>query len=387
MTPLGCASPEGTEHAGMSSTSTTTGQRRNQAARPAADQLLEDVERRYVVGPAAARELGYRIDWQFPDAGRNPQIVGAQHDSIFVLGEGNFLTRIDRERGERIWRVPAADTVTEILGVNYVPEAERVYVTAGGRVFVFDSVNGLQVGTQRLDRIANTPPIAIGQFLIYGGRAGQIVWHSHAVAYEWQAYQVSPSINIAPVEHSGYIVTVGNDGRVTVHQARTGSMAWSKRLLSPVMASPAVGEGTVFVAGLDQHIWAYDLVTGRHIWRYLTESHLTEPPVLADGRLYQQIPTEGLVCFQARPDNAPGATVIWKAPRVQGNVLAARDNRLLVWEPQSKTMTVLDAARGTVVEHRSLPQVRLLVPSGVGGDELIAVSDDGRVTRLLPRSR
>lgn len=381
---IGCAS---SPNNGATSTAGTSAAA-NSTATPA--ETMQELERRYVVGPIAARELGYRVDWQSLEVGNNVKLFEVSDDSVFALDTRNFLVRLDRETGRRIWRVPVAEPIQEIIGINYI--GEKVYLTTGGRLIELDSATGTQTGLQRLEKIANTAPVHVGQFLIYGGRNGQLIWHSHEVAFQWRAYQVSPSINVMPLRvqddpwEYGYILTVGNDGRVTLHSAESATMLWDKRLLSNVVAPPAATQSAVYVASLDQHLWAYDLYTGRNLWRYLTNTPLSDPPIVIEDRLYQQIPTEGLVCFAAAPLDSPGGQIHWRAKNIKGNVIAKRGNRLFVWHRPDRQLTILDAARGGIVERMHLRQATRLVATDLDGGELYAIGEDGRVVRLLARN-
>lgn len=372
---LGCASTGGSDNgASASASEPATSTSRTQ-------QTINEAERRFVIGPVAASEFDYTVQWQSPNSGRNARLFKAQGDSVFVLDDQNYLTRLDRESGRRIWRTSAAEPVQEIISINYI--GDRVYLISGGRIIELDADSGAQVGLQRLEKIANTPPVELGQFLVYGSRDGQIIWHSYEVSYQWRAYQISPSIRLKPLYIDGYLVTVGNDGRVAVHNASNASMLWDKRLLDAVEAPPAAGNGAVYVAGLDQHLWAYDLRSGRNIWRHLTESPLRQAPVLINDHVYQQIPEKGLVCFEALPLDSPGGEINWEADDIRGEVLAARNSRLLVWAEQDGQLTIADEQRGGVIQTLNLRQTDKLYSSDLDGGELFAVNNDGRVVRLL----
>lgn len=378
MAAVGCASTGNSSAAAPSASATKTS---GEEARLAAQR---DVEQRYVIGPIAARQIGYRVDWQYPDAGRDIKILEAQHDSVFALDARNFLTRLNRTDGRRIWRVPVTEPVHEIAGITYIPELERVYVTSGASLLVLDAANGAQIGLQKLERIANTAPLVFGDYLIYGSRNGQVIWHSHAIAFQWRAYQISPSIQLQPVIHGDTLIAVGNDGRVAAIHARTANMHWSKRLLSAVVARPAVGQDAVYIASLDQHLWAFDLHSGREIWRHLTESELRTPPTLIGDHVYQHIPGEGLVCFEARPVDALGGRIVWKSSQAVGSVISARQGRLMLWDPQTKRITLAAVRGGAVMDQLSAGKALRLVSPNIDGSELYACSDDGRVVRLLP---
>jgi hypothetical protein len=348
-------------------------------------RAIDEMERQYVIGPMTARDFGYRIDWQYPDAGRDIKILKVREDSVFALDDRNFLTRIDRASGARLWRLPIAEPILEIFGLTYVEPLERVYATSGGAVLELDSVSGSQVGRQTLEKIANTAPATYGPYLVYGGRNGQLIWHSYSVGYQWRAYQVSQSIRIKPAVEDHVGVAIGVDGTVMALHLREARMLWSHRLLGRVQATPAIGDGGVFIAGTDQHLWAYDLYSGRLMWRYLSESSLTQPPFFADDHVYQYIADMGLVCFEAFPLDHPGGRIIWNNEDVRGNVVAKRGSRLFVWDQPSRTLTLVDARRGGKIQTINLPQIHRLVMTNTAADEIYASSEDGRVVRLLPR--
>jgi outer membrane protein assembly factor BamB len=355
---------------------------------PAELTRAAELEAHYIIGPAAAQRAGYRIDWQartFPQADSGIAKIALEGDSVFVLDGRNFLTRLGREDGDRVWRIPVAAAVDEILGITYVQPIGKVFLTINGAVLVLDAATGSQVDRQALQKIANTEPLVLGQFLVYGALKGQIIWHSYEVGYEWRGYQVAPSIRLAPRYVDGYLVAAGSDGTIMVLSASYASQLWSRRLLDAIVAQPAVGNGIVYVAGLDQHIWAFDMNTGRRMWRYLTESPLSEPPVLIGERLYQQVPTEGLVCFNAVPLDSPGGEVIWTADAT-GSVIGQRRDNLLVWDGAARRLALVGAAQGAVRDTLDLPDAHHLLASRLTEGELFAASEDGRVIRALPRN-
>lgn len=345
---------------------------------------LREVERRYVIGPRAAREMGYRIDWQHPAAGTQARLVHVEADAVYVLDRGNYLVRIDRDSGTRVWDVPVAESIQEIFGINYI--GDRVYITTGSAVLVLDAESGSLIARQRLDKVANTHPIQYGQFLVYGSRNGQLNWHSYPVGFHWRGYELAPTINVPPVRYQNSIVVAGGDGTVAVLSASDARMRWNRRLLAPVIVKPAVGHGAVVFAGTDQHIWAYDLHTGRNIWRRLTESSLHTPPAIVGDRAYQYVPEKGLKCFEAYPFDEPDGVLNWTASTVSGHVVGHRDDRLFVWDPDETTFFVVEKQRGGVMSRLDLPQVRQLVLPTPDADEVFAISDDGRLVRLVPRN-
>ena len=376
--------------AGLAAGCTTQPQATTETPAPAAvaETPEIDLETEFLIGPSKVRELGYRIDHQartFPEADSGVKRLAILGDSAFVLDGRNFLTRLRRTDGKRVWRIPVADPLDDIHGITYLPDDELVLLMAGAHLLVLDDNTGSMIDKQDLGQIASTAPVVFGPVLIYGARNGQLVWHSFEVGYQWRGYQVSSTIRLNPLLVGGEVAVVASDGTVMVIDASSASALWEKRLLSGVEAAPVASDDLLYIAGLDQYVWALNLQTGRTAWRYLSEAPLVCPPALVDDRLYQHIPTEGLVCFAARPIDAPGGKVIWSTPGVQGQVIGKHGNRLMVWDDHEARMSLIDAERGAVMTTIDLPEVRHLLMSSTESGDLYAAGNDGRVIRLVPR--
>ncbi len=344
-----------------------------------------DLERDYLIGYLSARKLGLRINFQtqtHPQDGSGIQQLSVQADAIFVLDGLNFLSRLRRSNGQRLWRLPVASRLDIIQGISYQPLAERVFLTTTSHLLVLDDDTGSMIDKQELGQIASTAPVVFGNFFIYGSRSGQVVWHSSAVGYQWRGYQVSPTIRVAPLLVGSVIVITGSDGRVMVLDAGSAAGIWSKRLLNEVVAAPTTDNGLLYIAGLDQYLWAMDIASGRTLWKYLAEVPLDSPPTVLDGQLYQQIQGTGLHCFAAQPMDAPGGEILWTAPDVNGEVIGAHGQRLFVWDADDRVLAVVDAKRGGVMTTVALPDVRHIYMRGA--NELYAAGDDGRVIALSP---
>jgi outer membrane protein assembly factor BamB len=346
-------------------------------------------ETEFLIRPADVRQLGYRIDYQtrtFPETDSGIKSLEVMADSVFVLDGRNFLTRLRRSDGQRLWRIPVADTSDEVQGITFLPDTEQVLLTATGQLLVLDDDTGSLIDKQRLGQIASTSPIVFGPVVIYGARNGQLVWHSFEVGYQWRSYQVAPAIRLRPLLVGNDVAVIATNGTVMMIDASSAAAIWEKRLLSGVDAEPVAGEDLLYIAGLDQYVWALDAGTGRTVWRYLSETPLTSSPSLIGDHLYQYIPTEGLVCFEARPVDAPGGRIIWTAPDVPGRVIGRDGVRLFVWDGQRKRLAIINAESGAVTDTVDLPGVRHLVITDPDSGDLYAASDDGRVIRLVPRN-
>jgi len=347
-----------------------------------------DLDRVYIVGPSVAREIGYRIDWQHPGtAGRPAEHLLVADDSLFTLDGRNVLSRHLLDSGDRLWSDPVERDTVEFLGMNWVPDEARVYLTSGSTLYGIDATGGGLV-KQDLQRVANTQPLRFGQFLVYGGRQGELVWHSYRIGAYWRGYQIAPTVQVPPVISDGVVVVVGADGRVMAISATTTQQIWSYRALEPIVAPPAVHDGTVFVSSLDQHVRAFDLFSDRGpLWQHLVDRELRDAPVALDDRVYQNVPGRGLLCLEARPLDQPGGVVVWQADGTGGSVITRSNGRLFLWDGEARRLEVVDPRLGALVDAYDLPQVRELRATSLDEGDLIGTGDDGRIIRLVPRVR
>ena len=184
----------------------------------------------------------------------------------------------------------------------------------------------------------------------------------------------------------GYVVTVGYDGRMMSLVARSVSQVWSKKALAPIVATPAAGNGAVYIASVDQHLRAYELGERRApIWEKLTESPLRDAPVLIGDRVYQQVPSKGLMCLEALPIDSPGGVVIWRAEEATGNVITQIRGELLTWDDEAKRLDRVDARLGAVIGSWNAPQIGSIMATAPRSGDLYAAGTDGRISRLVPR--
>lgn len=353
---------------------------------PVYDVPSGDPAQFYILPPADAKRLGYRIDWQSdvtPLVGETLESTFVQHDAVFAVDNDKNLTRLSAANGDRIWGTQLAAPLEQIMGVAYLPRHNRVYMLTGGRMFEIEAANGALEDGFELQKLANTEPVVHGQFLIYGSRDGQLVWEAYQTGFMWRSYKIGGTVTQPPVLHEGRVVGIGDDGQVIALLADSASQLWNARALDPVTVAPAVGNGAVYVAGEDQFLRCFDLESGRGLWNRLFEEPLRHRPALIGDRLYQYVTGQGLIAFEALPMSSPGGVEVWTAPDVRGVVLVQRGRRLLVWDAETRTLSTLDAERGSVRESIVLDRVTDIITPQTGS-ALYAYSADGRIIKLVP---
>jgi len=381
----GCATSTTDDRMAGASANGSPPQTTNATSPGGTDETSAAFDAQFGISPMTAYELGYRVDWRSSTGADTVTNVVVQDDAALVLDDRNFLSRLRVDDGSRIWRSPVADPIDRILGINDVPDYDRVYLTAGGSLLELERSTGGVVGRQKLEKIANTQPVRLGQYLVYGSRNGQVVWHAFAVASQWRANQVAHSIKVPPVVHGDFVAVVGNDGELMV-LSRDARRQWSTRLLDEVVCTPTLSRNALFVAGLDQHLRAFDIRSGRTLWKTLTRSPLSESPVLIGDYLYQQIPSEGLVRFEALPLDAPGGKKTWTAEDVSGSVITSKGRDLVTWDADRRVLQLVDETYGTVRKTVELPNAEHLFCTTLDNGDLYIIDGEGIMTRAVPQN-
>jgi hypothetical protein len=359
-----------------------------------------DIESRYIFGPSAAREIGYRITWQTSFLNPITRFEVFAGD-VYASDDKNMMTRVDRSTGDQIWTVMASDRHDRIRGItpgmtpyNGLPWGEnnddKLYVTTDTVVFVIDHATGSVVGRQKLAKLPSTDAVRFGPYLVYGTRSGQIVWHQYLVGYEWRANQLMGPVVATPTMLGTDRITAASlGGTVIALDAKTAGRVWDTEVFEDVTASTTTGGGYVFVASEDQYLWAFDARSGRTAWRYFTESKLLTPPIHAvatvDGGsrslVLQWVETEGLVCLDANPGDTVEGKVLWKIEGARGLSIGQAGERLFLWDAEARVLRIVNLAQGAVTRVVELPQVTVC---RMVGDSIFASGDDGRLTRLDP---
>jgi len=373
---------------------TTTPTETNGAADAAAPQTTqspaERLEATLVIGPAAARELGYRIAWETGNLTSRGGTLAQAHvagDSIFTLDTRNLLCRVRTNDGSRIWASPIASAADRSFGLVRIESTlgDRLHVTTESAMWVVDATTGVPTERHALTRSANTNATFVAGRLVYATRAGQIVWVDPVVGHPWRVRQVDGAIRHAPIVVENEVAVVSGAGNIMVVRGDSAEVLWTKELLAGVAAAPTGANDVLFVAGLDQYLWAFDLLTGRTLWKNFNDAGLQTSPVLIGDHLYQRLANAGLVCFEAFPVEAPDGRRLWTNAEVRGEVIGRKGRNLLVWDSTGRRLTVLDAARGRTISTVDLPNVDALKVTALVDGDLLAHNRDGRLIRLVPQ--
>jgi outer membrane protein assembly factor BamB len=349
------------------------------------------LDARYVVGPATADDLGYRIVWQTePLATRDAslQVMNATADSAWFGDSAGSIVRIRRDNGETVWRSSTYQGTDRMLSLDYLPAEhhDNVYVVTELSSVALDATTGNLIRRTRFAQLPACAPAVFGPTMIFGTNTGLSSWFQYSSGYNWRSTTLGGRVT-APITVAGELALAGStNGTVMAMDAASAGIRWTRKLSAGVEAPIAADNQACFVAGIDQSLWAFDLSNGRVLWQYFTQAALTNPPVrIADG-LYLSVPGEGLVSFNPMPNEKPEGEVRWKS-KAPGNAIARVGTNLMAWDVATRTLSSVAVSNGRIVTQVKMPKVESIkfVPA-IDGDMFLA-SKDGSVERLETLAR
>lgn len=356
---------------------------------PGLAQQRQSLNDRYTIGPSAASDLGYRIAWQAAVDQQEGELLRADvvGDDIFALAPRNRMTRLDRANGKPIWTSTVADPFDTVWGITPGPligqrDSEKIYVTTDPVVMVVDHATGAVVGRQDLERIPSTDVVPFGNYLVFGTRSGQIIWHQYLVGHAWKANQLKGPIQGAPLRVGDSGIAVASiGGTLLMVNGRNARRLWGTNLFDGVYTNLAAGGGYLIAASRDQYLWAFDAGNGEVRWRYFTESPLNTPPTVLGNNVLQWVPSEGLVCLELDPGDAVEGHLRWTIPDASGEVVGQIRDDAVVFDSDSKVLRLIDMKNGAVRKTIHLPKLRSMQ---IIGDQIYALGNGSLLQRLDP---
>jgi eukaryotic-like serine/threonine-protein kinase len=231
-----------------------------------------------------------------PTLAQGVVIVGAKSMNMWSVNATAFRAKGMNDFGYQLWQHTTASTgydlsnaAIDAANVAYAGTGEgtvvAVDVTAGVRVWTYDTQTGHRVTTPALDESTGTLYVTTSEGTLWAITAatGALVWKQPLAA----ASRSGPILT-AP----GGTIVVGTDAGVQAFNT-AGTPMWTHPTTWGVAASPAVGPGgataLVFAASWDANVYALSAATGDLAWVFSTGLGiaLTVSPVVdAAGTVY-----------------------------------------------------------------------------------------------------
>jgi outer membrane protein assembly factor BamB len=198
-------------------------------------------------------------------------------------------------------------------------------------------------------------------------------------------------LNVAAADETVYVASPKGEVRALV--AATGRSKWQTHLKIRLSAGPGVGGDLVAVGGPEGDVIALNAADGKERWRVRVGSEILAAPAIGgdavivrtvDGRLHALETKDGTQRWLA-DQQLPRLTLRGNAPpQILGDlVLAGFDNGRLMAVTLTGGTTLWDVAVGQARGSSELQRlIDMDAATAVDGDDLFAVSYQGRVARI-----
>ncbi len=332
------------------------------------------------------RRLGYRLEWSsrtvVSSRSRVEQVM-TYRDIVLTQDGSNTVTLLESTDGAVRWSADLAGDLEQFVGLDrlVMGDSRRVVACSESEIYLLDERTGDLRDRQKLTELVNTPPtMTAGGLAVFGCPTSRVICQDVVRRARGWAYGVNGAVTSRPVVVSGNVVgLVSQGGDVLFLDAVKGTGRGITRIYGGLANNPVSDGSAMYVASLDQSIWAIEPFGADRIrWRNRYEQPITAQPVLHGDTLYVTIPGKGLTSL----DTATGVTN-WDNPEVDGDVIAIRDGRPLVWNGSDAVL--VDPRHGRVIERETLDDVQILRADEFVDGNLITVARDGTVKKYSPR--
>lgn len=237
----------------------------------------------------------------------------------------------------------------------------------------------LPLKSVKLPFAASSPAVANDKSLFVG--AANQRFYSLDILSGFQHWQVMTpkTVSTMPVLRDGDLYFAGQDGRIVSCTQRDRVKNWVYKAEGPIFVDFVVDGQFVYAVSTDRLLYCLDRETGRRVWRKRFDNSPTQQPRVAQGRVYQQVPNEGLFVLDAKTGE-----MLWRQPG-GGRFLAQFGNdAYLVREGGSFRLTRVDASSG---KHKAAVDASAVefAMAGQESELIVLVSKQGQMLCLRPK--
>lgn len=327
--------------------------------------------------------LGYRLEWRgFPTmtAGSTVRFFEVFDDLIAVQESSSVLSLLEAQSGATRWSDQLATHLTKFVGI--VRDNGRIISSSETEAFYKANDTGDLVDKHGFDRVVNTRPLLVGNVLIFGTTSGEVVGYLKDHGFRLWGNSVRGSVDADPVLVGALAAVVSQQGDVLFFDPISG-LGSARNAIDGGVASGvrlAASDTTLFVASLDQSLYAFDARTGSLLWRKRTDTPLRTSPTYYDGRVYLELPGQGMTAMDSRTGSP-----IWSNPEARGEIIALRNGRLIAWDAPSRTAMTLDPDTGDTIDRVTLDHISMIRTDAFADGNLYTITPTGVVSKFIPR--
>ena len=200
------------------------------------------------------RGVGYSLDWiGYPF----PAVSASNSVTDLILAGDSVVTQ---EKG----------SVVSLLAVSATGSADRqtgtIVAMSESEAFVLAGSSGGTTAREKLTRVASTRPIMLGNQVVYGSAAGEVVGHRLGVGLKTWGFLANGPLSADPVLIGETVGFVTQQGDVVFLDTFEGRLVGRARIFGALDSNPVTDGTHMFLASVDQSVWAFD-TDGSTRWR------------------------------------------------------------------------------------------------------------------------
>jgi outer membrane protein assembly factor BamB len=339
------------------------------------------------------RGIGYSLDWigypfpavTAPNSVTDLVIAG---DAVVAQEKGSLVSLLDARTGQFRWTNQLATPLTRFVGLavdSSAPadrKASTIVALSEAEAFTLAGSSGGTTGREKLSRVASTRPIMLGNQIVFGSAAGEVVGHRLGLGLKTWGFLANGPQATDPVLMGATVGFVTQQGDVVFLDTFEGRLVGRARVFGSLASNPVSDGEHMYLASVDQSVWSFD-TDGSTRWRYRTPRPLrSQPTILTEApggsTLFVDVPGDGMTALDAATGQPR-----WNNTNVGGTVIGVRKGKIVVWEPG--TLTLLDPANGALVTEVEVPELaRVYVDKAVDGN-LYCVTKSNLIVKFAAR--
>lgn len=339
------------------------------------------------------RGLGYSLDWigyPFPAVSASNSVTDLvlAGDSVVTQEKGSVVSLLDARTGQFRWTNQLATPLTRFVGLAVSAtgspdrQAGTIVAMSEAEAFVLAGSSGGTTAREKLSRVASTRPIMLGNQIVYGSAAGEVVGHRLGVGLKTWGFLANGPLSADPALIGETVGFVTQQGDVVFLDTFEGRLVGRAKIFGALDSNPVTDGTHMFLASVDQSVWAFD-TDGSTRWRYRTPHPLrSQPTILTDApggaTLYVDVPGDGITALDAATGQPK-----WNNTNVGGTVLGIRKGKILVWE--KGTLTLLDPAKGALAGQIEIPGIAKIYADKLVDGDLYCVTESNLIVKFAAR--
>lgn len=353
----------------------------------------------FIADPASVRSLGFTTVWQVGvRIGPQTKATGIDatdpdNDSVFVLDSGPGVARVLVRDGRTVWRDRIGEPTDRVLSVARAPQPKRdhVVVCLDSGILAADFMTGRLAARHKITRLPTTPAVVVGDYAIFGSKAGQVVWQQLSIGAFMHVNGVRGTVVDEPLQLDDAVAVGSSAGEIAVFSAGRGKSVWRHDVGAGVVGNLASDPVSVYARCSDHSVHAMDIGSGKMRWRWKSTDELGGRLFAAGGLVLTRIEGGDLVALESLRDTTTDMSlrdgrVAWRSS-VVGDPICKIDDDFMVWDARTRTATTISSVSGKVSATARFPDAIGIAVSRTDQPDLYLLSASGLLQRCAPLKR